>query len=170
VIAISAPLDIYKHFRRDFEGRIEHVGFFLANYESSNRTFSLTDWRVIPEEGYEFQNDFHVSLTDEVRPEIIKWAWDSGKSLVEVHSHGGEWPASFSPSDMFGFDEWVPHLWWRLRGRPYAAIVTASESLDALAWTRNPRTPEQVDRLEIPNTASIEATRLTLEGHRDPTL
>jgi hypothetical protein len=161
---IAAPPDLYEEFRRDFDGRIEHVGFFLADFDQMLRSLLLTEWRVIPPDGYEFQSDFHVSLKDEVRAEIIKWAWDAGASLVEVHSHGGKYPASFSPSDLWGLEEWVPHLWWRLRERPYAAIVTASETLDGLAWIDDPEAAEQVDRLEIGD-ASIPATRLTLE-HR----
>jgi hypothetical protein len=38
----------------------------------------------------------------------------------------------------------VSHLWWRLRGRPYAAIVTSTPDLDALAWIDNPGKAEQV--------------------------
>ncbi len=36
-------------------------------------------------------------------------------------------------------------MWWWLRGRPYAAIVTSTLDLDALARIENPDKAEQVD-------------------------
>ena len=41
----------------------------------------------------------------------------------------------FSPSDMYGFSDYVPHCRWRLRGRPYLAVVVSPAGMDALAWT-----------------------------------
>lgn len=77
---------------------------------------------------------FEVRLRDHVRPRLIKAAWDAGVALVEAHSHGGPFAASFSPTDMVGLREWVPHLRWRLGGRPYAALVFARDSVDGLVW------------------------------------
>jgi len=58
-----------------------------------------------------------------------------GCCLIEWHSHCGSWPAEFSLSDRMGLKEFVPHVRWRLDSRPYAAIVVANGSFDALAWT-----------------------------------
>jgi hypothetical protein len=60
-------------------------------------------------------------------------------SLIEFHSHPAPWPAQFSGSDFHGFDEFVPHVLWRLKGRPYAAVVVAPRGFDALAWVTSPR-------------------------------
>jgi hypothetical protein len=66
---------------------------------------------------------------------MIKRAWDTGTTPVELHSHPGDiWGAKFSRSDMYGFSEYVPHCRWRLRGRPYLAIVVSPAGADALAW------------------------------------
>jgi hypothetical protein len=97
-----------------------------------------------------------------MRPQIIKWAWDAGASLVEAHSHGDTGTACFSPSDLCGLQEWVPHLWWRLRGRPYSAIVTTDKTFDAIAWIDDPDRPEQVHHLEIVGDGKRTATALTL--------
>jgi hypothetical protein len=45
--------------------------------------------------------------------------------------------------DFEGFTEFVPHVRWRLRGRPYAAIVVADTTFDALAWIE-PEDPKPV--------------------------
>jgi hypothetical protein len=93
---------------------------------------------------------------------FFKWAWDAGASLVEAHSHGDTVPACFSPSDLLGLDVWVPHLRWRLRGRPYAAIVTAGDTFDAIAWIDGADQPEQIHHLEIMGKGKLAATARTL--------
>ena len=160
--ALATGRALYESFRGHLRGDVEQVGFFLADYDEHKRLFSLVEWWPVPPEGFESQSAFHVMLTDETRATVIKWAWDAGKCLVEAHSHGGSGPAGFSPSDVWGFDEWVPHLWWRLRGRPYAAIVTPGESLDALAWIEAADVPEQIDHLKVAGAERLVATGRTL--------
>jgi hypothetical protein len=80
------------------------------------------------------QSSRHVVLADDVRPRVIKTAWDRNQCLLEAHSHGPGGHAEFSPSDLLGFENWVPHVRWRLRGRPYAALVAAGDAWDALVW------------------------------------
>ena len=156
--------DLYAAFRTHMESSVEQVGFFLADFDVSHRRFALRDWRPIPPDGFELQSTYHVTLSDDARAEVIRWAWESGpaSSLVEAHSHGDKGPAAFSPSDTFGFTEWVPHLWWRLRGRPYAAIVTAGDTFDALAWIDSADAPEQITYLELVGERRIDATGGTL--------
>lgn len=146
---ITAPGDLYRSFRGHLVGRVEQVGFFLADFDRARRTLVLREWRPMPPEAFEIQSAYHVTLRDEVRPEIIKWAWDGCACLVEAHSHGDDTIAGFSSSDVWGFAEWVPHVRWRLRGRPYAAIVTADSTFDALAWIDGADCPEQVEQLEV---------------------
>jgi hypothetical protein len=157
VIAASGAL--YRTAREHLRGHIEQVGFFLADFEAERSVFLLREWRPMPPEAFEFQSAYHVTLRDEMRPEIIKWAWDANACLVEVHSHGDEGIACFSPSDLYGFDEWVPHVRWRLRGRPYGAIVTAGDSFDALAWLDNEKAPVQVAALEVDSVAQAATAR-----------
>jgi hypothetical protein len=159
---LATSRSLHESFRRHLRGDVEQVGFFLADYDPEKRRFSLIEWRPVPAEGFEIQSSFHVTLTDETKAAVIKWAWDSGKCLVEAHSHGDDGLAVFSPSDLWGFKEWVPHLWWRLRGRAYAAIVIADETFDALAWIDAADHPEQVSRLAVEGGDDLAATGLTL--------
>ena len=85
-----------------------------------------------------------MALTDEAQASAIQWAWSAGECLVEAHSHGDRWPAEFSVTDLSGFEEWVPHVRWRLRGLPYAALVTGGADFDGLAWIDTSGLPEQV--------------------------
>jgi hypothetical protein len=156
---IAAPGEIYRVAREHLRGRIEQVGFFLADFDSGRSAFVLREWRSMQPESFEYQSAHHVTLRDEMRPEIIKWAWDADACLVEVHSHGDEGTAWFSPSDLYGFGEWVPHVRWRLRGRPYAAIVTAGDSFDALAWCSDDSIAVQITALEVDGVAHAATAR-----------
>jgi hypothetical protein len=106
-----------------------------------------------------------VTLTDRTRVETIRWSWDARASLIEAHSHGDTGTACFSASDLWGLKEWVPHLRWRLRGCPYAAIVTAGETFDAIAWIDGSDQPEQIDHLEIVGEGRLAATARTLPSY-----
>lgn len=160
--AISAPRDLYEEAVAHLACRAEQVGFFLADFEVATKTFQLTAWRPIPADGYEYQGDYHVRLSDDTQTEVIQWATRESGCLVEAHSHGDLVPAGFSPSDLAGFAEWVPHCSWRLRRRPYAAVVTAADGFDALAWIQGPRQVEQIHHVELDDGTTLPATRWTL--------
>ena len=169
---VTATRALYQPAREHLRGRIEQVGFFLADFEATRQAFVLREWRPMPPEAFEIQGAYHVTLRDEARPELIKWAWDHDACLVEAHSHADRGLAGFSPSDVWGFEEWVPHVRWRLRGRPYAAIVTAGDSFDALAWLDGSGQPSQIERLEIDDTVCLATGRtlprlVELSGHAD---
>lgn len=154
----------YATLRDDLKGDDEQVGFFLADFDPSTREFEVRDWRIIGPAGFDFQSPYHVTLTDETKVEVIRWAWDSAASLIEAHSHDGIYPAELSPSDLLGLSDWVPHLFWRLRALPYAAIVTAGNDFDAVAWIEAADQPEQVERIELDDGTTVPATALTLRA------
>jgi hypothetical protein len=149
VVALSFPEGVLPQALEHLAG-VEQVGFFLADWVPEERAFRICCWQPVLSSGYAIQTDYHVRLRDEAKAEMIKWAWDSGKSLIEAHSHGSQGRARFSPSDLAGFEEWVPHLWWRLQRRPYAAIVTQGETFDGWAWIENATDAEQVWVIEAP--------------------
>lgn len=93
----------------------------------------------------------YLELKHTARAAVIKRAHDLDVSLVEVHSHLGASPAGFSLSDRSGLRETVPHMWWRLKKRPYVAIVVAASGFDALAWIDNPSIPRALDALVAGN-------------------
>jgi hypothetical protein len=163
---MSIEGELYQAARDHLASGPEQAGFFLAAYVVETRTFVLRDWRAIPASGFEIRNDYHLTLRDEVGGEAIKWAWDAGACLVEAHSHGPAGAAGFSPSDVWGLDQWVPQVRWRLRRRPYAALVTAGGSFDALAWIDESETPEQITHLAVDGQVYLP-TRRTLPAWPD---
>jgi hypothetical protein len=160
--AFAATRMLYDEARGHLRGRIEQVGFFLADFDAARRTLVLREWCAIPPEGFEYQSEYHVTLTDEMKIDVIRWAWNAGACLVEAHSHGDFGRAKFSPSDLWGFRDWVPHLFWRLRARPYAALVTTGATFDALAWVEAADHPEQVELVELDDGTVLVATGRTL--------
>jgi hypothetical protein len=125
------------------------------------------------DEDFEIHSEFHVELTDEARARIIKQAWDTGTTPVEFHSHPGDcWGAEFSPSDLYGFSEYVPHCRWRLRGRPYLAVVVSPAGMDALAWTGTGDKPLCLNAIRpasgtpiVPTNQTIQKLTLEVPGH-----
>lgn len=84
---------------------------------------------------FDEQHAEYLEITDECKSRLIQRAHQLQTSLVEMHSHPGPWRAAFSNYDLRGLDETVPHIQWRLKGRPYAAIVVARTGFDAMVWT-----------------------------------
>ncbi len=160
---IHAEHDLWAEAVCHLDEEPERIGFFLAAWESAARRFDLVAWRPIdPADITWNETDFHVSLPGTIQANQIAWATTEGLTLVEAHSHGPRWPAEFSLIDLDGFVDWVPHLWWRLRRRPYAAIVTGGGGLDALCWTEDPGRPEAVAELRAGD-LSISTTGLTMD-------
>jgi hypothetical protein len=149
---------------------VEQAAFLLTEQPTADGTIEVRDLRLITADDFEIQSAFHISLADNKRGELIRWAWETGGCLVEAHSHLGATPACFSASDLGGFADWVPHMWWRLRARPYGALVFANGSFDGLVWRRSPELPEQLEELLIDDGRALEPTRRTLRltNHRSP--
>lgn len=102
-------------------------------------------------------------MADRTRAALIKRAHDLDASLVELHSHPGPWPAAFSYADRMGLRETVPHMWWRLKKRPYLAFVVASSSFDALVWLDGPKMPRRLDGLVV-GERFLRPTNFSLRG------
>lgn len=109
------------------------------------------------------QEGDYLEMTDERRAGLIKRAHDLDASLVEMHSHLGPWPAAFSYADRMGLKETVPHMWWRLKSRPYLAIVVAKSNFDALLWLDNKTVPRALDALLVGDWL-LKPTNLSLKG------
>ena len=110
---------------------------------------TLLDWYPVQANEYEVQTSYYVQLVDEIRPKIIKKVFDLDAAIVEIHTHIGTSEAHFSPSDLEGFKEFVPHIMWRLDGKPYAAIVVTVKDFDALIWIDNPNEEAGLTELRV---------------------
>lgn len=145
--------------------RREQGAFLFCRHSvsgGSDDIFECEDWSALRHTDYEVQAGDYLELNDAARARLIKQAHDRGVCLVESHSHPGPYPAAFSYSDLTGLDEFVPHVRWRLRGRPYAALVFAQTGFDGLAWTDGASTlPRQLVAIETENARHV-ATCLTL--------
>lgn len=150
--------DLMRHMR---QSDVEEVAFLAATTSTEPEVLEAFDlYRVEPDE-FAFQSDFHVRLSDLAKSSVIRWAHERRAALVEAHAHRGPWAAEFSASDLAGLSEWVPHVRWRLGGRPYAALVFAGSSYDGLAWTIPSNVPQAVGGLSVDGDL-VEPTRLTL--------
>jgi hypothetical protein len=107
--------------------------------------------------------DDYIEMADEMRVRLIKRAHDLQGCLVETHSHLGDWPAAFSIADRRGLKETVPHMRWRLAGRPYLALVVCRQGFDALLWLDDPRVPRALDAV-IAGDRLLKPSNLSLEG------
>lgn len=141
--------ELWAHLLSD--AKAEQAGFVFAraNVERGDQIFRAVEWVPVPSEGFAARTGFFFELTDEMRAAVIKRAHDLDTSLVEFHSHVGPWPATFSGSDWSGFEEFVPHVWWRLKGRPYLAVVVARNTFDGLVWIDGPTSPQRLDGILV---------------------
>jgi hypothetical protein len=128
-------------------GNPEQVVFAYAAY--ADDVFTVLDIDPIHAREVDSQSRVHVALIDEIRPRLIREALRRDLCLVEAHSHGPDGFAQFSGSDLRGFAEWVPHVRWRLGNRPYAALVCAGETWDALAWRQSATTADPVAAIQV---------------------
>lgn len=159
---------------------VEQVAIVFAAVEAKSDTtvFVAKDAYFATPDDFEIHSGFHVELTDETRARIIKRAWDTGTSPVELHSHPGDyWGAMFSPSDMYGFSDYVPHCRWRLRGQPYLAVIVSPAGMDALAWIGTGGEPVGLTAIRtaggqgiVPTNRTIDSLNLEVPEHGSGTL
>jgi hypothetical protein len=142
--------EIRRHLIRP-RSKLEQAAFVFARHEADqgSQIFRCIEWFPVPPEGFVVQTEAHFELTDETRALVIKRAHDLGACLVELHAHTGPWKAQFSGSDRLGFREFVPHVWWRLKGRPYVAVVVSRSGHDGLVWMQDPKSPERLTGLLV---------------------
>ena len=154
--------------------RAEEAAFVYVTpkTERDATVFKYLEWIPVPPDGFASRSAFHFELTDETRGAVIKRAHDLDASLVELHSHDGFRPGQFSPSDLAGFEEFVPHVWWRLKGRPYLAVVASRTGFDGLVWMSDPKTPDRLDGIRIAEQLLLPTglSSLTLADHDGSTV
>ena len=129
---------VWKHLLRRRQRNEEAAFCYARPLQAEDGVYEVMDWRRILPEEFEHQSGCHLALRDDVRAGIIKQAHDLDASIVEFHSHLFGGPPEFSWSDIQGFKEMVPHCLWRLKGRPYFAVVVSKGGFDGFVWfTKN---------------------------------
>jgi len=143
-------------------GRKEEAAFILSRVTEVEGApqFVGEDLYLVPPHELLAHGAYHIALTDEAQEKIIKLAWKRRLALVELHSHVGDWPAAFSPSDLSGLSDFAPHVVWRLR-QPYLAMVVASSTFDALVWSSRDSPPTSLDAIVV-DVVRFRPTELTI--------
>jgi len=147
-------------------GSLKEEAAFLCVAEERDDGRALFDVRhveLLSPEDFDHQAGNFLELADDTRARLIKCAHDLQCSLVEIHSHPGPYQAAFSVADRVGLTETVPHMWWRLKARPYIALVFAPSGFDALVWIDNPKVPVPLNAL-IAGDRLLKPTNRSLGG------
>ncbi len=165
-IPANAHNDLRSHLLTS-DSESEQAGFIFARRApvGEDEVFDFLEWFPVPPDGFLVQSDLHFELTDLTRAGVIKRAHDLEASIVEFHTHSGPWPAQFSPSDLLGLGEFVPHVWWRLKGRPYLAVVMTETDYDGLAWIKDAKIAQRIDGIDVDGSI-LESTRLSSLGYK----
>lgn len=165
-VAANLPEKTYSSILKHlFPKKVKHesVSFIFASIQRDDKSldFNFLEWYPVMPSEYEFRSLWYVELKDEIRPKIIKKAFDLDAAIIEIHSHPYDTPAMFSGSDLDGLREFVPHVRWRLKGKPYAALVFSSSDFDGLAWIDNLTDPQPLTELVV-NRRHLKPNGLTL--------
>lgn len=145
-LAPNDQRELWAHLLGNPDGEEEAAfGFAVVERNGTQLQFRVQSWYAVQPADYAYRGVEGIELTDACRAAVIKRAHDLNAALIEFHSHPGSLPATFSITDRAGFEDFVPHVWWRLKGRPYAAVVVATRSADALAWVEAPDQSVRVD-------------------------
>jgi hypothetical protein len=143
----------YKKIKRHLsKGRTEQVAFlFLSGIgDAESDMFEVVDCYLVPEAELVAESPYHAEVSEEAQAKVVKMAWDRHLILGEAHSHrGSQFPTEFSPSDLHGFEDFVPHVWWRLKKGPYFALVFGEKDFDALAWIATPHDAVGIEGLAV---------------------
>ena len=137
--------------------------FVQQSVRNGHVEFHVRDSHFAISKDFAAQHADYLELTDDARIRLIKTAYQLDASITELHSHPGPWPAAFSLADRAGLKETVPHMWWRLKNRPYVAVVVTNTEFDALVWLDNPRIPRRLDALLVGD-AVLKPTNNSLRG------
>lgn len=159
----GAVLDRVVRHLLPLRGEQEQAAFLFATRDDTDdlTRFRVIDTCLLTSKDFTSQEEDYLEMADATRVGLIKKALDIDASLVEMHSHLSSLPARFSEADRFGLRETVPHMWWRLGGRPYVAIVVTWSGFDALVWLEDPTIPRALDAV-IAGDSVLRPTGLSL--------
>jgi hypothetical protein len=138
---------------------VEEAAFLFAQDPGSGLQLVCREIWLLRGDDFAYQSASHIELSDSIRARIIKNAHDTRTAIVELHSHTGRYPARFSYSDRLGFTDWVPHMPWRVKGRPYGALVVTRSGFDGLIWQA--KMPERIGQIRVIGGKSLFPTGLS---------
>lgn len=135
---ITLPGEIERRVRAHlFQNELEQGAFLFAQIkqETAQTILEVAEVYLVPPDGWQLQMDVHLEMKDEERAKIMRLARQKNLALVDCHSHPGSFnKVWFSTSDRYGISEFALYAKWKLSGKPYAAMVWAESSIDAVVW------------------------------------
>jgi hypothetical protein len=129
--------ELLAHLRQN---DLEQAAFLFVSRDDGFDV-EVRDLELLGADDFLAQRPYYLELTDAARSRALRRAHQLGLALAEAHIHPDQTTACFSPSDLAGLAEFVPHVWWRRRGGPYVAMVLGVTGWDGLAWTDAPDQP-----------------------------
>jgi hypothetical protein len=163
-IDLHSSADLWVVASHHLRGAPERVMFLTA----STTDIVITDHLLIDDRDLE-PGPWCVQLTDDAQQRVLQWAAAREGWLIELHSHLGAYgdPAQLSAVDTAGLKDWVPHVRWRLRQRPYAAVVFGPRTIDGVAWSgAKGLPPASIGSWEVDGTA-VETTGLSVANFEE---
>ena len=151
--SIVIPSEIEKSVRKHlFKSEVEQGSFLFTRTETLPGSLSLRvfDLYLVPESGWEIQTDYHLQMKDSERAMIMRKARDLQAGVIDCHSHPqAEDDVFFSASDRSGISDFAQYAKWKLSGRPFAAMVWAQRSMDAVLWSGSFEEAIPIDTIQI---------------------
>jgi hypothetical protein len=135
-----------------FQDELEQGAFLFAEVGKNDHSLMLgvVDLYLVPPAGWHVQKEVYLEMKDTERAKIMKLARGRSLAAIDCHSHPGtEGEVWFSPSDRKGITEFAPYAKWKLDGQPFAAMVWADASIDAVIWHGDFATAHPVDAVQI---------------------
>jgi len=159
-IKIIIPANVFneiKHHLLPQNQKFEEAAFVysVVKLHGEQMELSFLEWYAVQPKDYLNRSGFHFELTHEMNSRTIKRAHDLNSSIIEFHSHLDQKLVKFSYTDWQGFSEFVPHVLWRIKNKPYSAIVITKLGIDALVWVESFDKPLGLNELKIGNKVMI---------------
>lgn len=108
--------------------------FFAFEESASGGQLFVRNIQLLGQSNFVSQKSDYLEVSDQTRRDVIKKAHAEGLAVAEFHSHPFDMPAEFSYADFDGLTHTVPHMLWRLKERPYVAVVVGPRDFDGLIW------------------------------------
>ena len=150
---ILIPENLYQALRKHlFKGNKEQGAFLFATDTTgfSEMTLKVEDIYLIPAEAWDVQKSYYLELSQEEKVKIMLMAKKRDCHLIECHSHRGPYGmAYFSPSDIYGLEEFISYVRWKLPDKKYGALVWTKTSIYGQVWDPSSVTPLELKGVYI---------------------
>ncbi len=147
------PENLYQALKKHlFKGRKEQAAFLFATDATgfSGMALKVEEIYLIPAEAWDVQKSYYLELSEAEKVKIMLMARKRECHLIECHSHRSRYGmAFFSPSDIYGLEEFIGYVRWKLPGKKYGALVWTNKSVYGQFWDPASLTPRTLKGVYI---------------------